>query len=75
MQNSDSKEQSSKVYIPTGTRDKESLCNQPKSIGTAHPINVLDKTPMGKIVKKVIWIKITFLLKKCRLWCTLHRRY
>ena len=56
MQNSDSKEQTSKVYIPKGTKDKESP-SQLKPMGTQHPINVLDKTPMGKIVKKLSGLK------------------
>ena len=37
MKNSDSKEQSSKVYIPKGTKDKESPCDHSKPMGTAHP--------------------------------------
>ena len=57
MNNSEKKEQVNKVYIPTGTRDKESPCNHSKPMGTAHPINVLDMTPMGKIVKKLFGLK------------------
>ena len=57
MKNSDSKEQSSKVYIPKGTKDKESPCDHSKPMGTAHPINTLDITPMGKLVKKLFGLK------------------
>lgn len=57
MQNSDSKEHSSKVYIPKGTKDNESPHKQPKPMGTAHPFNVLDTTPMGKFVKKLFGLK------------------
>lgn len=57
MNDSDNNEQSNKVYIPVWTKDKESHCDQPKPMGTAHPINVLDKTPMGKFVKKLFGLK------------------
>ena len=57
MNDSDNKELSNKEHIPTRTKDKESHCDQPKPMGTAHPINVLDKTPMGKFVKKLFGLK------------------
>jgi hypothetical protein len=57
MKNSDYKEQSCNVYIPKRTKDKESPCNHSKPMGTAHPINVLDMTSMGKIVKKLFGLK------------------
>ena len=57
MDNSEKKEQVNKVYIPKGTKDNESSYKLPKRMGTQHPINVLDKTPMGKIVKKLFGLK------------------
>ena len=57
MKNSDYKEQSCNVYIPQVENDKASPGSQLKPMGTQHPINVLDKTPMGKIVKKLFGLK------------------
>ena len=56
MKNSDYKEQSCNVYIPQVENDKASP-SQLEPMGTQHPINVLDKTPMGKIVKKLFGLK------------------
>ena len=56
MKNSDYKEQSCKVYIHKGGNDKASP-SQLKPMGTQPPINTLDMTPMGKLVKKLFGLK------------------
>ena len=53
MNDSENKKQVNKVYTPKGGNDKASP-SQLKPMGTQHPINVLDMTPMGKIVKKLL---------------------
>ena len=57
MNDSENKKQVNKVYTPKGGNDKTSPNSQLKPMGTAHPINVLDMTPMGKIVKKLFGLK------------------
>lgn len=49
--------QDNKIYISKDGATKEPSKKQSIPIGTAHPINVLDMTPMGKIVKKLFGLK------------------